>query len=105
MAKRNFIQIQTIVDRWNGSTYDKVMGDKVWIDPSIIVEVYPLKEGVVYDDVDARNAYRYGDPKPTKKYAYIYRSTAHGHGINGMSTEMMVDEESYEKIVKELGID
>lgn len=101
MAKRKFIDIQTIDNVWNGSSYDKMIGDKIWIDPDVIVEVRPLKEDRIYANNDQRRRH---SPIKLSKYAYIYRSSMHGHGLNGMSTDMMVDEASYKKICKTLGI-
>ena len=44
MNKREFIKVQTIDNVWNGSTYQKMLGDKVWIALDVITEVHPLKE-------------------------------------------------------------
>ena len=98
---RNFIKIQTINQHWNGSSYDHVLGDIILLDTDVIVEIHPLKEIRAFQSLSARNMQSIPD---TIKAAYVYRSSVHGHGINGIDTDMLVDEESYYRILKALNI-
>lgn len=100
-VNRNFIKIQTVAQHWNGSSYDYIPGDAVLLDADVIVEIHPLNEIKMFQTLAARN--RYEKPVPAKA-AYVYRSTIHGHGVNGVDTDMLVDEDSYYRILDALGI-
>lgn len=101
-VNRNFIKIQTVAGQhWNGSSYDYIPGDVVLLDADVIVEIRQLNEIKMFQTLAARNRCE----KPVSaKAAYVYRSTIHGHGMNGVDTEMLVDEDSYYRILDALGI-
>lgn len=99
--KGEFITICLINQAWDGTNYKFRIGGKVAIRLDTITEVSPLVER----DVCMNRNEPIWRAVPTKmKIASIMKSTGNGHGINGVSYEYYIDEDSYNRVVEALGI-
>lgn len=102
-TKTDFITIRLINQVYDGSEYKFRLGDKLAIRLDTITEVKAPASEVVYLNKPGEGFWK--AKSETMKIAYILKSTGNGKGINGVSYGYYVDEDSYTRLTKALGIE